>query len=1132
MASLRRLFNDNWKFAKFTLGSSYEEMSASSSFTDVAIPHDSMIWNTGDLYENSIGFYKKSFVVTKEELHTYILRFEGVYMDSRVYLNHKLVKEWKYGYSTFDVELEDIKEGENLIEVMYTYQNPNTRWYSGAGIYRNVYFYDKDAAYIPLDGCYLSSENVSGDDFKLFIDCEVIASKPFDGKLVHRLIDAEGRTVAETESYVPLCKEVYINKQELTVNGVHRWDIDDPYLYKVETSLYAEDELKDTVVNTFGFRTLRFDPDHGFFLNERNVKINGACQHHDLGALGAAVNKTAIRRQFSKLKEMGVNSVRTSHNMPSVELMELADEMGMLINSEGYDMWERQKTEFDYSNFFPEWWKRDTVSWVRRDRNHPSVIIWSIGNEIYDTHAGNGYKWTILLRDAVRECDYRHNAYTGIGSNFIEWEGAQKCSNELELSGYNYGERLYDEHHKKYPNWCIFGSETSSTVQSRGIYHFPLSVSLLTYDDGQCSCLGNCTTNWGAKNTDIVVTKHRDREFVFGQYIWTGWDYIGEPTPYFTKNSYFGQIDTAGFEKDTFYHYQAEWTDVKTNPMVHVLPYWDYNEGQLIDVCVYSNASSVGLYCNGEFLGKKEIDHVHGELLQANWQIPFKKGEIKAVAYDENGNIIATDIQRSFKDAAAVRLKADKEVLLANPEDLIFVTIDTVDENGNYVANSKSRVHVKVEGAASLVGLDNGDSTDYEQYKGTSRRLFSGKLLAILASNGKTGEIKVTVESEGLKTAELMLKAVSSEVIPGSVFMTPNFESDDRIEIPVRRIDLKNLGTNRFDPDHKETDVEFVVLPSNTTHPEVTIKALTPDGVPANFVKVETMGNRAHVTALGDGVFRLTACAKNGGELSEIISELEFEATGLGKATQDPYDFVPGIQYDECSHNGTLSFEGGVFIPNQNDEASITYANLDFGDFGSDEITIPIFAFEDEMAVSVWEGNECLGNFTYKAKSIYNHYQANTFKLSRRVSKTTKLTLKFASSNRFTVKGFSFTKLQKAYEVLKATENTRITGDSFVVTEDAITNIGNNVSIEFEGMDFSEGLSKIKIFGRSNNEKTSMHILFKEGTEVTKQMVEIPYSEDYREFVLPLSDMRIKGSVSLVFLPGSNFDLKWFVFEK
>jgi beta-galactosidase len=1132
--SRKKLFNDGWKFAKFPLDSSYEEMSGCDSFVPVPIPHDWMIFDTDNLYENSIGFYRKSFVLTPEELHTYIVRFEGVYMDSKVYLNHSLIKEWKYGYSTFDVFLEDLKEGENIIDVVCTYKSPNSRWYSGAGIYRNVWFFDKDAAYIPLDGCYIFSKNTSGDEFKLYIDCEVLSMKPSDGRLIHKVKDAKGIPVAEIESYVPLCREVYVKKLEIDIKDVHRWDIDDPYLYEVETSLYADDALMDTIITVIGFKSIRFDPDEGFFLNERRVKINGACQHHDLGALGAAVNKTALKRQISKLKEMGVNSIRTSHNMPSVELMELADEMGILINSEGFDMWERTKTENDYGNYFPLWWKEDTKSWIRRDRNHVSIIIWSIGNEIYDTHVGNGYKWTILLRDAVREYDYRHNGYIGIGSNYIEWEGAQKCANELELSGYNYGESLYDEHHKKYPDWCIFGSETSSTVQSRGIYHFPLSVNLLTCDDGQCSCLGNCTTNWGAKNTDAVISKHRDRDFVFGQYIWTGWDYIGEPTPYFTKNSYFGQIDTAGFEKDTFYHYQAEWTPVSDKPMVHVLPYWDFNEGQLIDVCVYSNADSVGLYLNDGFLGKKSIDHLHGEDLKACWQVPYIPGELKAVAYDENGNIIATDIQRSFKDPAALRLRADKSELKANPEDLIFVTIDTVDEDGNHVANAVNRVNVSVEGAAILVGLDNGDSTDYDQYKGTSRNLFSGKLLAILASNGKTGDIKIKVESDGLKNSELTLKAVSSFVRTGSAFMTPNFTSEEKHEIPVRKIDLKNLGVNTFTPENKETDLEFKLYPENNTYPDVVIKAMTYDGVEANFVKTKIQGNNVHISVFGDGEFRVTASAKNGSNLNRIISEIAFKASGLGEAALNPYEFIPGIRFDKCSHKGKLSFEGGVFVPAKS-ESYLTYSNVDFGDVGSDEITLPIFIFEDEMPLSVWEGGEkdgeCLGAFTYRAKSMYNHYQENTFKLSKRLKGVTKITFKFESKNRFSLKGFSFKKYEKAYEKLYAAQNTLISGDSFNISGEAVTDIGNNVCIEFDRMNFTNGVKNIKIFGRSNNEKTSVHILFKDDSETVRQMVEIPYSADLQEFSFPLKDIRINGSVSFVFLPGSNFDFKWFVFE-
>jgi len=925
------------------------------------------------------------------------------------------------------------------------------------------------------------------------------------------------------------------NTCEFTVSSPRLWDIEDPYMYSLVTSVSTDDNgsISDRVISPLGFRTISFDANKGFFLNGRNVKINGACQHHDLGALGAAMNKTALRRQFIKLMEMGVNSIRTSHNMPAREVFELADELGILIYTESFDMWELPKTEFDYGRFFPTWWERDVTSWVKRDINHPSLIIWGIGNEIYDTHGGDGLKWTRLLRDKVREIDYRHNAYIGIGSNYIEWENAQKCSDLLELSGYNYGERLYDAHHEKYPNWVIFGSETASTVQSRGIYHFPYENRLLTFEDAQCSCLGNCTTNWGARNVDVVVSAHRDRDYVFGQYIWTGWDYIGEPTPYFSKNSFFGQIDTAGFEKDTFYHYQAEWTDYKTNPMVHLLPYWDYNEGQIIDVCAYSNAPYVELFFNDESQGRQFIDHAHGLSLQGHWKLPYKNGELKVVATDAEGNIIATDIQRSFTDPVSICLKADKSEFSDSDDDLIFIEITTVDKDGTFVANAKNRINVSVSGAGRLVGLDNGDSTDYEEYKGSSRRLFSGKLLAIVARNKEAGDIIVSATSDGLNSSKILLHSNDSiETI--SALTLKNFESKEQHDIPVRKIELINLGSGTLNENCTETKVQFKIYPENATYTDVNVKALTYDAVEANFVKVSVDGNIATIKAIGDGEFKLTATCNNDKDHAEIISELEFNITGLGLATQNPYGFVHGCQFNASSSKETkLSFEGGVFLPSLG-TSYVTYDNVDFGEFGSDTVTLPIFSFHDSIDLEVlegsFEGGECLGHFTYKAKSWYNHYQENTFTLSRRVKGTTSITFVFHIDDRISVKGFSFSKPEKAYSKIDAVDNSRITGDSFTVLDDAIANIGNNVSIDFDNMYFDKGVSGITICGRSHNEKTSMHILFIEGQNTDRQMVEIPYSEDYKEITLPLNFAPASCTVSLVFLPGSNFDLKYFKF--
>lgn len=1138
----KTLFVKNWLFKKYDIDAPIMDLIDSDEFFPVDIPHDWMISQVNNLYESSIGVYKKNWNITPVPSHNYILRFEGVYQDCTVLVNKTVVQEWKYGYSTFEADITTaIHSGDNEICVIVKYEAPNTRWYSGAGIYRNVYLLEKDSCYLPSDGCYVSTKKC-GSNYMMNIDTEVFLLDTCNAKVTHILTDAEGKTIASVTVTLPKNGGIQKVSCEKEVITPVEWDIDNPYLYTLTSTLYIDSNEVDQEVTNIGFRTISFDPDHGFFLNGRRVQINGVCQHHDLGALGAAVNRVATRRQLELLKKMGVNSVRTSHNMPSVELMELADEMGILICSEAFDMWENKKTPYDYSNHFPTWYKKDVASWIRRDRNHPSVIMWSIGNEVTDTNEDKGLTWTRLLRDEVRSHDCNHNAYIGIGSNYVEWEPAQRCSDELELSGYNYGERLYDEHHKKYPNWCIFGSETSSTVQSRGIYHFPYEKVILTHTDGQCSSLGNCTTNWGARNTDTVVANHRDREFVAGQYLWSGFDYIGEPTPFFSKNSFFGQLDTAGFEKDTYYHYQAEWTDYRTSPMVHLLPYWDFNEGQIIDVCAYSNAPYVELFFNGESLGRQFIDHAHGTDLQGRWKVPYHKGELKAVATDEEGNVIATDIQRSFGDAAKICLSAGKDTLIANGEDLIFLTITTVDADGNYVANARNRVNVNVTGAGRLIGLDNGDSTDYDEYKGTSRRLFSGKLLAIIAATDKTGAIDVTVTSDGLISEHLCLTALPTDK-PINVchgYFVPT--SQDVHDIPVRKIELTKVNNdecpdNVLNAEHPDIYLKYKMLPENATYSDIVVRALTKDAVDANYIKV-TIENDAttqqpliHVQAIGDGEFRLTAFCNNGKEHPEIVSDLEFRAEGLGLANHDGYSLVPGIQYDvSSSPDSDLSFDGGVFLPCEG-TGHVTYHNVDLGAYGSDEITIPIFSFHDDVDLEVWNGTlengECLYKGTYHAPTWYNHYQPNTFKLSKRVSGLATITLVFHVYEKLSVQGFYFNRKEKAYSLLNATESDRITGDSFTMASNAVEHIGNNVSIDWDNMDFSAtGIGKVEINCKSHNPVTSIHLLFTDGDTQMRHMVEVPYSDEYETFSFDMPDIRMNCSLSVVFLPGTDCDLR------
>ena len=1062
-------FNDGWSFAEFPLDTPVSEMLASDTLKPVEVPHDWMIWHVKDLYRDCIGFYRKSFFIQAEKDRTYIIRFEGIYMDSEIFLNGKHIFSWKYGYSTFDVDITGhLKDGENVICVKCTYQSPNTRWYSGAGIYRKVSLIDYGPVYIPLDETYVSMEK-ENDAFTLTIDTEVVAGVPGEYSVRHFLIDMDGKKAgfagslpAEASSLpdTPLLSslpenakgKVLSSRHSLRIASPRLWDVDDSYYYTLCTEVFDENSsLVDHTYTRVGFKTLEFDRDRGFFLNGRSLKINGVCMHHDLGALGSAMNRTALKRQLVMMREMGVNAIRTSHNMPSTELLDLCDDMGFLVYDEAFDMWENHKTDHDYASFFKEWYKKDVASWIRRDRNRPCLFLWGIGNEISDTAEEKGVRIATDLCNELRLHDPRHNAFTAIASNWMSTEWARKVADVVELPGYNYGEHFYDDHHRDHPEWRIFGSETGSTVQSRGVYHFPLSVRLLTHQDGQCSSLGNCTTNWGARDIDYLLQMHRDREFAWGQFIWTGWDYIGEPTPFDAmgcKNSYFGQVDTAGFKKDTFYHYQAEWTDVSKAPMVHLLPYWDFNEGQKIDVIAYSNAPYVELFFNGHSQGRQFIDHEHGEHMRGHWILEYTKGELEVKATLSDGTVVATDSVRSFSDPVALVAEPDKETLTADREDLVFISVSSVDEKGTFVANARNRVKVTVEGPGRLMGLDNGDSTDYDEYKGTSRKMFSGRMMAIIGATDKTGDIRVKFESEGLTPVEVNLTAKKDPRLDFQYGQSviPSTKDEECHDIPIRKIELTAAGPRTLTPECTETIVKYRILPENATYDRIEFKALTANDVEANFAKIvpdisdvsEISGAACSVSgasgsvkvcALGDGDFRLTAYAYNAGEPGsgdsdpaiscpiaphpEVVSELEYTVSGLGKALRNPYNMVPGCEYADTHDNegAKLSFEGGVFLTG-NKRAYATFDNLDFGPEGSDEIILPLFSFSNEIPVEILEGDIETGTSvftgTYEAKSRYNVYQENTFKLNKKIRGINTITLIFDVESNFSLKGFKF----------------------------------------------------------------------------------------------------------------------------
>lgn len=1136
----KTLFNDGWEFAKSSLETTGIE---SLKFERVDLPHDWLIYNTLDLYENSIGWYRKTFTYTKGEEQV-LLSFDGVYMDSSLYVNQQFIGEWKNGYSSFEHEItEKLKKGENEILVKVVHQSPNSRWYSGAGIYRNVWLKTRANTHIVTDGVYITTKQKENG---WEVEIETNLNIESNIRLSHS-ISYQGQVVTSTsEMVVAGFDNSKQNTQRLMVKNPDVWSPDEPNLYLLTTQLrLAEnDQAIESITQNIGFRTIILDPQQGFFLNGKSMKLNGVCEHHDLGALGAAFNKTALKRRFVILKEMGVNAIRTAHNMPAKELMDLADKMGMLVVSEAFDMWERSKTPYDYARFFKDWALIDVKSWVMRDRNHPSLLMWSIGNEIYDTHADErGQEITKMLLDEVQKYDPKENASVTIGSNYMPWENAQKCADIVKVAGYNYSEKYYQKHHEEHPDWIIYGSETASVVQSRGIYHFPFEKSILADDDEQCSALGNSSTSWGAKSTEACIIADRDTPFSLGQFIWTGFDYIGEPTPYHTKNSYLGQIDTATFKKDSYYIYQAEWTDYKKSPMVHIFPYWEFNKGQTIDVRVCSNAPKIELQFNGVSVGTHDIDHVHGTELVGWWKLPYQEGELKAIAYDETGKVIATNVKRSFGDAKKVSLKADKKELSADGTDLIFVEIGMEDEKGNPVENATNRVNVHVTGAGRLLGLDNGDSTDYDQYKGKSRRLFSGKLMAIIGATLEPGKIQMEVSSNGFETQVVEfeslpiidkdLKGISANMCNRDVPVVMGSSE----EIPVRKIEIISESGQLFDESRKEMIVQAKLHPVDASYQEVEWSVVNEAGIVSNIAKVEAFGHEAKITALGDGEFRVRCTSKNGTDKTKLISQLEFITEGLGYAYKDPYGFISAGLYDYSKGEVGNGNERGV-ATSRDGETQVGFLDIDFGPYGSDTITLPIFALSsEEYSLQIWEGmpdedgSELVADVIYQKESKWNVYQEETYRLSKRLSGITSIC--FVLQKKVHIKGFSFEKQNRAFNKNHAAECDHIYGDTFALKEQCVEGIGNNVSLEYERMDFtSEGTTKLVVFGRSPIDKNTIHIRIANQDGESNQLIEFTKSDEYEERVFELERITGVQKVTFIFLPGSNFDFGWFRFER
>jgi len=775
-------FCNDWKFHLGDIANGNDPALKDDDWRKLDLPHDWSIEGEfskdhpatpgGGALPGGIGWYRKSFFVPESEKEKlFFIDFDGIYRNSEVWINGNYLGKRPYGYISFRYELTPyLKFGDkNVIAVKVdNSQQPNSRWYSGSGIYRNVWLTKTNKIYVDHWGTFITTPSVNENFAKVSIQIKVrnVFDKAVPIKVITEIFDSKNKKVGEVESQSNLNANSLIElHQEVEIKNLELWSIEKPNLYKAISIIESEGKQFDDYETIFGIRTFEFNAEKGFFLNGKQVKIKGVCNHHDLGCLGAAINERALERQLEILKNMGVNAIRTSHNPPAPELLNLCDRMGFIVMDEAFDMWKTKKTEFDYALDWDKWYKRDLEDMILRDRNHPSVIIWSIGNEVMEQWIRDdsiGIVLTKELTKIVKNLDSTRPVTAAC--NGPEPENPLIKANVLDLIGFNYHQHLFEDFPKTYPNKKFIATETTSALATRGHYDMP-SDSIRRWPkrwdlpltegnpDNTCSAYDNCSAPWGSTHEETwkIIKKH---DFLSGMFIWTGFDYLGEPTPYSwpSRSSYFGIVDLAGFPKDVYYMYQSEWTD---KPVLHVFPHWNWKEGQLIDVWAYTNCDEVELFLNGKSMGTKRKT---GDDIHLMWRLKFTPGILKAVGRKDGKEILTREIKTADKPYK-IFLEADRNVIKADGKDLSFVTVKILDKDGTLVPYADNLVNFEITGEGKIAGVDNGSQTSHEPFKANYRKAFNGLCLAVIQSNGKAGKIKLTAKSENLLPASIEIEA-------------------------------------------------------------------------------------------------------------------------------------------------------------------------------------------------------------------------------------------------------------------------------------------------------------------------------------------------------------------------------------
>lgn len=737
---------------------------------------------TGGLPFVGTGWYRLSFEVPEfKDNKRCTLVFDGAMSHAQVYINGEKAVYWPYGYNTFYVDATPfLKKGaKNELAVRLENQNESSRWYPGAGIYRNVHLIVTEDAHVPVWGTQVVTDEIGSDYARISqkTDLEVPAGKSLkDYTLVTEIKDATGRVVAQNRCSAESAKAQHYT-QQFVVENPQLWTVDTPNLYTSESRIYEGSTLKDTYTTTFGIRQVKLEAGKGFFLNGKLIKFKGICQHHDLGALGAEVNMAAIRRQIRILKDMGCNAIRTSHNMPAPELVQACDEMGMMLMGESFDEWITPKVQNGYHQFFNEWAECDIDHLVRHYRNNPSIVMWCIGNEVPDQDDGDrGTKIAYRLQQLCHQLDPTRPVTQGMDHPDAVVNNGMAAA--MEIPGFNYRPHKYLENIKKLPQGFLLGTESASTISSRGVYKFPVErKAMAKYPDHQASSYDVEHCSWSNLPEDDWI-QHDDLPWCMGEFVWTGFDYLGEPSPYYTDwpshASLFGIIDMGGIPKDRYYLYRSHWN--KQAETLHILPHWNWagREGEVTPVFVYTNYPKAELFINGKSQGVVEKDTtvtVYNSA-DAESQRTFKRqrryrlmwmntkyepGTLKVVAYDAQGHVAATREMHTAGVPYAIRLEADRTSLTADGKDLSFVTVSVVDKDGNLCPLADNEIKYTVTGAGHYKAGTNGNPASLESLQRPQMKVFSGQMSAIISTTEQPGTITVKASAKGLKTATLKL---------------------------------------------------------------------------------------------------------------------------------------------------------------------------------------------------------------------------------------------------------------------------------------------------------------------------------------------------------------------------------------